>query len=240
MQHLLGDPHLESLGFEQIRVDQRRLACPFAPRQPERKSDQTGRAEHKQPGHSLAALLPDQDAQDDAAHSEHREHGTATVDHPRAGIRHVPYESDAGQHNRDDDGLQQESNPPGQVCGDEAAQQGAHGGRDRRRRSDQGIDLFLGCALEVPMDKGLHGRKQERRADPADERPENDDGRQSLRERHRNGPDGIAEEPQHVRPLAADQVADLAADQDEGGRDQRLERDRGLNAAHRGVKISYH
>jgi hypothetical protein len=119
-------------------------------------------------------------------------------------------------------------------------QQRAYGGSDRRRRSYQGIDLFLCCALEVPMDKGLHGRKQERRADPTDERPEDDDGSQSLRECHRNGPDGIAEEPQHVRPFAADQVADLAADQDEGGGDERLERDRGLNAAHRGVKISYH
>ena len=55
--------------------------------------------------------------------------------------------------------------------------------------------------------------------------------RQALRERHRQGTDRVAEQPEHVGPLAPDQVADLAADQDEGGRDERLERDRRLDAA---------
>ena len=49
---------------------------------------------------------------------------------------------------------------------------------------------------------------------------------QALRQRHRDRADGVAEQPEHVRALAAEQVADLAADQDERRRDQRLERDR--------------
>ena len=44
-------------------------------------------------------------------------------------------------------------------------------------------------------------------------------------------PIGVAEQAQHVGALAADEIADLAADQDERGRYQRLERDRRLDAA---------
>ena len=54
---------------------------------------------------------------------------------------------------------------------------------------------------------------------------------QVLGERHREGADRVAEEAEHVGPLAADEVADLAADEDEGGRDEGLEGDRRLDAA---------
>ena len=51
-------------------------------------------------------------------------------------------------------------------------------------------------------------------------------GSEALGERHRQRADRVAEQPEHVGALAADQVADLAADQDERGGDERLERDR--------------
>ena len=57
---------------------------------------------------------------------------------------------------------------------------------------------------------------------------------------HRRGADRVGEQPQDVRPLAADEVGHLAADQDERGGDQRLERDRGLDAAHGGVEVLDH
>ena len=44
-------------------------------------------------------------------------------------------------------------------------------------------------------------------------------------------PTAYAEQTQHVRPLASEQVADLAADQDERSGDQRLERDRALDTS---------
>ena len=50
----------------------------------------------------------------------------------------------------------------------------------------------------------------------------------------------VPEQAEHVRPLATDQVAHLAADQDERRRDERLERDRGLHAADGGVEILHH
>ncbi len=93
-------------------------------------------------------------------------------------------------------------------------------------------------ALEVAVDERLHRRQQQRRAEPADDRPADDDRQQALRERHRERADRVAEQAEHVRALAADQVADLAADQDERGRHERLERDRRLHAARRRVEVA--
>ena len=90
-------------------------------------------------------------------------------------------------------------------------------------------------ALEVAVDQRLHRGKQQRGAEPADDRPEDDDRQQALGERHRDRADRVAEQADHVGPLAADQVADLAPDQDERRRDERLERDRRLHAARRRV-----
>ena len=54
---------------------------------------------------------------------------------------------------------------------------------------------------------------------------------------HRQRADRVGQQADHVRPLAADQIADLAVDQDERRRDERLERDRGLDRAHRRIEI---
>ncbi len=52
--------------------------------------------------------------------------------------------------------------------------------------------------------------------------------------------DGVAEKTQDVGPLAPDEIADLAADEDERGGHQRLERDRRLHAADGRVEIPNH
>ena len=62
-------------------------------------------------------------------------------------------------------------------------------------------------------------------------------GSEALRERHRERADRVPEQAEHVGALAADQVADLAADQDERSRDERLERDRRLHAARGRVEV---
>ena len=56
-------------------------------------------------------------------------------------------------------------------------------------------------------------------------------------EGHRQRADGVAQQAEHVGPLAADEVADLAADEDERRGHQRLERDRRLDAADRRVEV---
>ena len=61
--------------------------------------------------------------------------------------------------------------------------------------------------------------------------------RQALRDRHREGADHVAEQAQHVRSLAAEQVADLAADQDERGGHEGLEGDGRLDPADRRAEV---
>ena len=138
------------------------------------------------------------------------------------------------------DDLEHEPDAPRQEGGDEAAEQRSDRCGDRRRGPDQGVDPLLSRSLEVAVDEGLHGGQQERRADPTEHRPEDDDRGQALGERHRRGADGVAEQAQHVRPLAPDEVADFAADQDERGRYQRLERDGRLDAAGGRVEVPNH
>ena len=62
-------------------------------------------------------------------------------------------------------------------------------------------------------------------------------GTHGLGEGHRQGADRVGEQAQDVGALASEQVADLAADQDERGRHQGLERDRGLDGAHVGAEV---
>jgi Ca2+/H+ antiporter len=59
----------------------------------------------------------------------------------------------------------------------------------------------------------------------------------ALGKDHGRGAYGVAEEAKDVSALAPDQVTDLAADQDEGGRHQRLEGDRRLDGADRGAQV---
>ena len=106
--------------------------------------------------------------------------------------------------------------------------------------ADQGVYLALGRASEVAVDECLHPRQEQRCAEATDDRPEDDDRSQVLGEGHGHRADGVADEAEHVGALATDQVSDLAADQDEGGRDQGFERDRGLDAADRRVEILDH
>ena len=150
---------------------------------------------------------------------------------------HVLHEPDAGQHDRDDHDLAEEGDPPREVRRDEAADERADGGGDRGGGADQGVRLPLRRTLEVPVDERLHRRQEKSGAEAADDRPEDDDRDEALREGHRKRADRVTEQAEHVGLLPPDQVADLAADQDERGRDERLERDRRLDAARRRVEV---
>ena len=60
------------------------------------------------------------------------------------------------------------------------------------------VHLPLRGALEVAVDEGLHRGEQQRRAQAAQDRPEDDDRRQALGERHREAADRVAEQPEDV------------------------------------------
>ncbi len=120
------------------------------------------------------------------------------------------------------------------------AEERPDGGGDRGRRADQRVGPRARSPFEVAVDEGLHRGQQQGRAEPADDRPEDDDRRQVLRERHRQRADRIGQQTQNVGSLAPDQVADLAADQDECGGDERFQRDRRLDAARGRVQVGDH
>ena len=62
----------------------------------------------------------------------------------------------------------------------EAAEERPDRGGDRRRGADERVGLLLRRALEVAVDERLHRREEQRGAEPADDRPEDDDRRQTL------------------------------------------------------------
>ena len=175
LQHLLGNPDPEMGGREQVRVEQGQLALALAPDQPvgeRREGEDADRDERSDP---LAALLPDEDAQHDAAHAQNGEDRADGVDAPWPGVRHILHQADPGEHHPDDDDLQQEADPPGQVGRDESADERANRGGDGGGRPNQRVGLRLRLPFEVPVDQRLHGGQEERGADPAEDRPEDDD-----------------------------------------------------------------
>ena len=95
------------------------------------------------------------------------------------------------QHDGDDHDLEGEADAPRQVGGDEPAEQRADRGGDRGRGSDQRVGLLPGRPFEVPVDERLHRGQQQRRAEPADDRPEDDDGGEALGDGHRQGADRV-------------------------------------------------
>ena len=222
---------------EQVRVEQGHLVLALAPHEPPGQRDQGDRPDRHEQDDELPALLPDQDAEHDAAHADDRQHRADDVDLAGPGVRHVLDEPDLAQDDGDDDDLEGEADPPGQVRRDEPAEQRADRGGDGGRGADQRVGLLLRRAGEVAVDQRLHGRQQQGRAQPTDDRPEDDDGGQALGQGHRQRADGVRQQPEDVGPLAADQVADLAVDQDERRGHQRLEGDGGLHAAGGGVEV---
>ena len=237
LQQLAARSGSEHLRLEERRVEQRGLAAALATAQPEHEEAEPEHADADDQADVAAALLPHQDAGHDAAHADDRQQRADEVDRPLAVVRHVLHEADAGQHDGDDDGLEREADPPREERGDESAEQRADRGGDGGGGPDEGVHPLLLGALEVAVDERLHGGQEQRGADAADDRPEDDDRGEVLCEHHRDRADRVAEQAEDVGELAPDEVAGLAADQDERRRDERLEGDRPLHAAHRRVEV---
>ena len=106
-----------------------------------------------------------------------------------------------------------------------------------RRGADERVDLRLHLALEVAVDQRLHRGEVERGAEPADDGPEDEDRDHALGEHHRERADRVEDHADHVGALAAEEIADLAADEDEGGGHERLDRHRRLDGAHGRVEV---
>ena len=133
-------------------------------------------------------------------------------------------------------GLEQEADPPGQVGGEEAAEQRPDRGGDRGRGPDQGVDLRLRLPSKLPwISDCIAGRYSDAPSPPITA--------QKTMIAARPWPTTIAaprrveDQAAHIGALATEEVAELAADQDERGRHKRLDRHRRLDPADRRVQI---
>ena len=82
-----GDPEAEVLRAEEVGVDQRGLALALALDEPPRERAERDEADGEQRDDGAAALLPDEDAEHDAAHAERGEDRADDVDASVAGVR---------------------------------------------------------------------------------------------------------------------------------------------------------
>ena len=82
-------PYAEQLGREQGRVEQRGLPLALAPDEPVHQAAHRRRPDREQRRDGLAALLPHEDAEHEAAHPDHGEERADDVDRPIARVRHV-------------------------------------------------------------------------------------------------------------------------------------------------------
>ena len=239
LQDALADPEAEELGLEEVGVEERGLALALAAAEPPDERNES-RSRDEEGADRLAALLPHQYPEHQQGHRQGGPERPDEVDAPVAGEGHLADQPAAQQHAGDDHRLEQEADSPRKEGGQGAADEGADRRGDGARRADHREDLGLHLPLEVAVDQRLHRGQIERGAKAPDHRPEDDDGGEALREHHRDGAQGIEDEAGHIGPFAAEEVAQLAADQDEGGRDERLEGDRRLDPADGRVEILDH
>ena len=176
------------------------LPSALAPDEPVGEGGERDGADGHQEADELAALLPDEDAEHDAAHADDGQDGADQVDLARSGVGDVLDEADLGQDDGDDDDLEAEADPPRQEGRDEPAEERADGGGDGGGGADQGVGLLLGRPFEVAVDERLHRRQQQRRAEPADDGPEDDDRGEALGQGHGQGADRVGAQADHVGP----------------------------------------
>ena len=150
MHHRLTDADPEVREPEQVRVEQREFACALAFDEPPGEERQPDRAERDEQEDRLAAFLPDEDAEDDSAHTDDREHCADEVDVARPGVLDILYELAAREHHGDDHDFESEADAPREVGRDEPAEQRPDRGRDRSRGADQRVGLDRGAPSKLP------------------------------------------------------------------------------------------
>ena len=89
LEGLSGDPQPEMPGAEQVRIEQRDRVLALAPDEPPGEQGERRRADDEERADRLAAFLPDEDPEHDAAHPEHREDRADDIDAAVARVRHV-------------------------------------------------------------------------------------------------------------------------------------------------------
>ena len=184
-------PSRKHLAREQVGIDQRRLALALAPPQPrgERRRAPPRPTTMRAPT-GLAALLPGEDAEHDAAHAERPRAARRRRRPAGPGVGHVAHIPSPDSTIAMTTASSRNADAPRQVGGDEAAEQRPDGGRDRRRRADQRVH-----PASAPRPRSCRGSATASPGSSSDapsppiDRPEDDDRRQALGEGHRQRAD---------------------------------------------------
>ena len=137
------------------------------------------------------------------------------------------------EDDRDDEHLAGEHPPPRGVRREQAADQrtGGHGDGPGGRHQAVGARAVL--APEVGGDQGDDRGHDQGRPDALEQRPADDEHGQAGREGGGERPDAVDHAADRERPLAADDLADLAAGDHQRGHDQRVQGDGRLDAGDR-------
>ena len=128
-----------------------------------------------------------------------------------------------------DEHLAGEDPSPGGVGGGEPADQRPDGDRDSGGRSHQAVRARPALGREVAGDQCDDRGHDQRRPDPLQERPPEEQDREVRRQCGRQRPGAVDHQPQHERTLATDDRADLAAGDHQHRHDQRVQDDGGLD-----------
>ena len=142
-----------------------------------------------------------------------------------------------GQDEQHQHHLAHEDDPPRQLGGGPATHDGTHCDAGTGHAADHGVGGLAFLALEVPGDQRRHGRKDERRADPLEDRPTQRQDRHRLGDRGQGRSAPVDDQTDRERPSPADDVADLAAGEHQHGHHQAVEGDHRLDHRDRGVEV---
>ena len=156
--------------------------------------------------------------------------------HPRHRRRvvDVPCQDEDAEHHHH---LAGEHPPPGEVRRRDAPDQGADRDRDGARTHDQPVGGRATLGREVRRDECHDRRHDQRRADPLEQRPTENEHRQVRRQGRRQRTRPVDDTADHEGASSPDHRADLAAGDHQHRHDQRVERDRRLDPGDRGADV---
>ena len=236
-------------------VEQRLFAAPEHMPLPEPEGDQEERADDDERDHRRDAalgseLMPEghhgfaggqpavparlQHAEHDDRQPQRLERGAHAVErHP--GARDLGHPDARREEQRDDDDadLHGKRVAPAREGREKAAhqrpQRGAHGGHGAHR--GKGGDTHF-AGRERGTDDRVDGGDHESGAEALEQRPAEHHHRQAAAQRRDQGAAAVHGDAEQEHGAASPDVAELAADQHEGGHDQRVEHERRLHARH--------
>ena len=152
----------------------------------------------------------------------------------RGRLRDLPAQEQDEDH---DHGLGGEHVAPCELRGHPAADQRAGGDRDRGGPPEQRIGQRAVLALVGGGGERRYGRHHQHGAEPLDPRPADQQDGEVRAQRGGERPDAVDRQADRERAVAAQDVAELRAEQHERRHHERVQRDRRLHALDRRVEV---